>query len=261
MDCGQLVERLQINRGDRLWLSSELIKLILQFKKEGKKFDGSALLDAFQEAAGAEGTLMLPTFSFEFSNKGRYDVLNTKGTTGALGNIALSRPDFCRTQHPMHSFAVWGKDREELVAMTNRHSFGMDSPFGYCVGSHVRQIILGTDYVHAMTFIHYAETVCNVPYRFAKSFSGIYVDSEGTEETRTYDYAARKLEIKPEEVFNKMGLLLEEKGVSRRLDIDGLECYDIDLAASFPIICEDIIGNQCRNIYDFNIDRGLVFRF
>lgn len=260
MDYKSLVEQFQINKGDRIWLSSELIKLVLRFKKEGIKFDGSVLIDTFQEVVGAEGTLMIPVFSFEFSNKGRYDVLNTKGTTGALGNIALGRADFCRTQHPMHSFVVWGKEKEELVRMDNKNSFGIDSPFGYCLGKHVRQIILGTDYVHAMTFVHYAEAVCNVPYRFAKSFSGIYVDAEGIEEERTYNYAARKLEIEPKEVFNKMGSILEEKGVSKRLNINGLECYDIDLAASFPIVCDDIISNQCRNIYDFNIEREIIFQ-
>ena len=260
MEYESIVKQLGVRPGDRVWLSSELIRLVLQFKRAGAVFDASELIDAFQNALGKEGTLILPTFSFEFSNKGRYDYLNTKGTTGVLGNVALERPDFLRTTHPMHSFAVWGKDQEELVGMTNKNSFGMDSPFGYCVGKHVRQIILGTDYVHAMTFIHYAEVVCNVPYRFAKSFTGIYVTANGIEEKRTYDYAARKLEISPEEQFNKIGLILEKEGVSRRLDISGLECYDIDLASSFPIICEDIVGNMCRNIYDFNIDRRLVFQ-
>ena len=260
MDYDSFTEQLHINKGDRIWLSSELIKLIFRFKKEGIRFDGSALIDSFQSAVGPEGTLILPTFSFDFSNKGFYDIVNTKGTTGALGNIALERPDFGRTGHPMHSFAVWGRDKDELMDMTNKNSFGMDSPFGYCVGRHVRQIIVGTDYVHAMTFIHYAEVVCNVPYRFAKSFTGRYVSADGIEEERTYDYAARKLEIRPEETFNTMGRILEEKGISHRLDIDGIECYDIDLASSFPVICDDIINNQCRSIYDFNIDRDEIFR-
>ncbi len=260
MDYRELVISFNIRKGDRIWLSSELIKLALKFKKVGIRFDGSCLIDALQDAVGKEGTLILPTFTFEFSNRGRYDIANTKGTTGALGNIALSRADFKRTQHPMHSFAVWGKDRDELINMTNRNSFGIDSPFGYCIGKHIRQIILGTDYVHAMTFIHYAEAVCNVPYRFTKSFTGIYVDGTGKEELRTYDYAARKLEIESKEQFNKIGLVLEEAGISKRLNINGVECYDIDLAESFPVICNDIIQNQCRNIYDFNIDRELVFR-
>ena len=142
MDYMNLVEQLQINKGDNIWLSSALIKMVLQFKKSGIKFDGSALIDVFQEAVGLDGTIMLPTFSFEFSKKRKYDVLNTKGMTGALGNIALGRKDFSRTRHPMHSFAVWGKDKDILVGMENKHSFGVDSPFGYCIGNHVKQVNL-----------------------------------------------------------------------------------------------------------------------
>ena len=96
MDYRSLVEQFHINKGDRIWLSSELIKLVLQFKKEDIRFDGSLLIDEFQKAVGKEGTLLLPVFSFEFSNKGRYDIIKTKGATGALGNIALGRNDFKR---------------------------------------------------------------------------------------------------------------------------------------------------------------------
>lgn len=259
MNYESIVKQLHIKKGDRIWISSELIKLVLLFRRSNMKFDGSALIDEFQKAVGTKGTILLPTFSFEFSNKGKYDILHTKGTTGALGNIALGRKDFIRTKHPMHSFAVWGKDKEMLSMMTNKHSFGLDSPFGYCLGSHVRQVIIGTDYVHAMTFVHYAETVCNVPYRFPKSFKGTYVDANGIGEERTYDYAARKLELSPKENFNKIGEILEARGVSKKLCIDSIECYNIDLASSFPIICHDIINNQCKNLYDFDINRELIF--
>ncbi len=255
----ELIDNFELKKGDKIWLSSELIQLVLKFKANNIKFDGSLLLDAFQQAIGEEGTLLLPTFTFEFSNKKYYDINNTKGATGALGNIALQRKDFKRTQHPMHSFAVWGKDQEKLISMTNRHAFGMDSPFGYCVGAHVKQIILGTDYVHAMTFIHYAEAVCNVPYRFSKNFTGTYVDISGQAEERTYDYAARKMEIEPEERFNRIGKILEEQGISQKIDIDQLPCYSIDLAKSFPVICNDIINNNCANIYDFHIPREQIF--
>ena len=69
----ELIDCLEIERGDRIWLSSEIIKLILLCKKEGEVFDASMLLDCFQSAVGEEGTLLLPTFNFEFSNSGRYD--------------------------------------------------------------------------------------------------------------------------------------------------------------------------------------------
>lgn len=255
----ELIEQFDIKKGDKIWLSSEVMRLALKFREKQIKFDAGKLLDAFQDAVGEEGNIMIPTFSFAFSNQQYYDIKKTKGTTGALGNAAMQRSDFHRTKHPMHSFAVWGCDMEKLVSMNNKHSFGVDSPFGYCIGEHVKQIILGTDYVHALTFVHYAEVTCNVPYRFPKSFVGTYVDENGMEEERTYEYAARRLEIEPTECFNKLGKLLEEQGVSRKIDIDGLESYVVDLAKSYPIICKDIIEEKCANLYDFNIPRKQVF--
>lgn len=257
----KIVSQFKLKKGDNVWISSELIKLVLLLKNKKMKFDGNELLDAFQKAVGSEGTIILPVFSFDFSNKKHYDILRTKGITGALGNLALQRGDFKRTKHPMHSFVVWGKDQDYLTSLDNKNSFGADSPFGYCVGNHVKQVIMGTDYVHAMTFIHYAEVTCNVPYRFTKSFSGEYVTESGNVENRTYEYAARKLDIEPKEVFNKMGRILEIEGVSEKLDVSGLECYVVDLARSYPIICKDIIQNKCTNIYDFNIPRDEVCKY
>ena len=256
----KIVSQFNLQKGDSIWLSSELIKLVLILKKKQIKFDGNELISAFQNSVGEEGTILIPTFSFDFSNKKYYDILHTKGTTGALGNLALHRDDFKRTKHPMHSFMVWGKDKRLLTSMDNKNSFGLDSPFGYCIGNHVKQVILGIDYVHAVTFIHYAEATCNVPYRFAKSFTGEYVTENGETEIRTYDYVARKLEIQPEEAFNRMGNILETEGISKKIDIYGLESYLVDLAKSYPIICKDIIENKCRNIYDFNIPREEIFK-
>lgn len=255
----KIVNQFNLKIGDSIWISSELIKLVLSLKKKQIVFDGNDLINAFQKAVGEEGTILIPTFSFEFSNKKHYDILKTKGITGALGNLALQRVDFKRTKHPMHSFMVWGKDKELLTSMDNKNSFGIDSPFGYCIRNHVKQVVLGTDYVHAVTFIHYAEATCNVPYRFIKSFTGEYVTETGETEIRTYDYMARKLEIEPKEVFNKMGKLLEAEGASRKIGIEDLECYLVDLAKSYPIICKDILENQCCNIYEFNIPRDEIF--
>ena len=195
MNYSEFVSRLGIEEGDNLWLSSELIGIALKVRNTGKKFDSNLLIDEIQKALGEKGTLLIPTFSFEFCNDGYYDIAKSKCTTGALGNVALQRADFKRTRHPMHSFAVWGRDKELLVGMNNVHSFGVDSPFEYCMRKKVKQILLGTDYVHAMTFVHYVEVVCGVPYRFRKSFEGTYVDENGIAEKRRFDYAARKLEI------------------------------------------------------------------
>ena len=74
-----IVSQFELKQGDSIWLSTELIKLVLSLKKKQIKFDGNELIDAFQKAVGEEGTILIPTFSFDFSNKHHYDFLNTKG--------------------------------------------------------------------------------------------------------------------------------------------------------------------------------------
>lgn len=260
MTYEEIVAQFNLKAGDRIWLSSDIIGLAMTYRKQtGVRFDQNALLDSFIKAVGKNGTILIPTFNFDFSNHGHYDYIKSKGTTGALGNTALAREDFRRTSHPLHSFAVWGEDKDYLCNMENNNSFGTDSPFGYCIQRHVKQIILGTDYRHALTFMHYAESVCNAPYRYMKTFHGTYITVEGVEEVRDYIYPVRKLEIHPEECSNLVGAIFEEKGLSIKTEVAGIESCIFDLAEVFPILVDDIIHNQARNIYEFDIPREEIF--
>ncbi|MDY3739999.1 MAG: AAC(3) family N-acetyltransferase [Selenomonadaceae bacterium] len=255
----KFVQCFDIKKNDNLWISSELFKFALVCKKEEIEFDGNKLIDAFQSKIGENGTILIPTFNFDFSNKGYYDIRKSKSQVGILGNIALARDDFKRTKHPMHSFAVWGKYKNVLTEMENKHAFGIDSPFSFCVGHKVKQIIIGTDYNHALTFMHYVETLCDVPYRFPKSFTGTYVDENGNSTERSYDYAARYLEIEPREISNTIGKEFELQGISKKVVFKEIENYIIELDKSLPILCDDIVNNQCRGIYEFNIPREEIF--
>lgn len=259
MTYEEIVGQFEIKKGDCIYLSSDIIGIALEFRKQKERLDQNKLIDTFIDAVGPEGTILIPTFNFDFSNHGYYDYINSKGTTGALGNTALARSDFKRTLHPLHSFAVWGADKDYLCSMENSNSFGTDSPFGYLIGRHARQVILGTDYLHALTFMHYAESTCNVPYRYMKTFVGEYTTETGDKEIRSYIYPVRKLEIRPEECSNLIGEIFESKGTSKKLVLGEITSYMLDIAKSYPILCDDIINNQCRNIYTFNIDREEIF--
>ena len=256
----EIVEQLGIKSGEKLWISSDITRYVLWARKNKEEFSPARLIEVLQESVGSEGTLLFPVFSFEFSNHGRYDYKNSKGTSGHLGNLALSTEGFRRTSHPMHSFAVWGRDRDMLCAMENLHSFGDDSPFGYCRTENVRQLMLGTDHKHAMTYVHYVETVCRVPYRFAKTFRGIYVTEDGKEEEREYLYAARRLDVGTKECFNRMGDILEQAGIGYAKEIRGIENHSVLLGSSHEPMCDDILHNMCRNLYDFEVSREELFK-
>lgn len=255
----KIAEAVGIKPGDRVYLSSDILALAWTAKKNEESFDVDELIQSFQERLTEEGTLLIPTFHFDFSNKGVYDYQKTPSSTGALGNAALKREDFRRTTHPMHSFCVWGKDQGELCAMQNLNSFGSDSPFAYMREKNVIQVMLGTDYQRSMTFVHYVENMAKVPYRFYKEFTGTYVDENGAESTRTYQYPARYLELDTVEQFNRIGKKLEELGKAKDYDINGISIKKALLGESYPIIYEDAKNNMCRNLYDFNRDRESIW--
>lgn len=257
----ELVSQFNLKKGDMIWLSSDITRTALLVRSvTGVRFDAVKLIDEFKEAVGETGTILLPTFNYDFSNNGFYDYTKSKGITGALGNIALEKCGFVRTTHPLHSFAVWGKDKDLLVGMNNSHSFGKDSPFGYCHENNVTQVMLGTDW-RSFTFVHYAETICNVPYRFPKTFTGIYVDGNGNEQERHYDYAARDLNVGTTECFDRIWEILRSKNIATDLTFkDVIKSHMVRLGDSLPVICDDILHNKCRNIYDFTVDRDTLFK-
>lgn len=256
----QIASCLQIQTGDRVYLSSNIMQLAFLAMQHGEQFSPDRLIDSFQQILSPEGTLLIPTFHFNFSNHGIYDYCNTPCSTGALGNAALKRADFKRTLHPMHSFAVWGKDQSLLCFMENRNSFGDDSPFGYMLEKNVIQIMLGADYQQCMTFVHFVERQADVPYRFYKEFTGTYTDANGISNTRTYEYPARYLEMGSVEKFNRIGKILEEKSISKKILINNLPVIRVPLADSYPIIYEDAKNNMARNLYDFNCPREHIWK-
>lgn len=256
----EIAAAIGIKSGDIVYLSSDILSLAWTAKANGECFGIDGLIDSFQKEITPEGTLLIPSFHFDFSNYGIYDYRKTPSATGALGNAALRREDFMRTAHPMHSFCVWGKDKGMLCGMQNLNSFGADSPFAYMYENNAVQVMLGTDYQRSMTFVHYVENMAGVPYRFYKEFTGAYVDRNGMETIRTYQYPARNLELGSVEKFNRIGKKLEEAGIAKSYEINGILVRKVPLAESYPLIYRDAKHNMCRNLYDFNIDREFIWR-
>ena len=144
--------------------------------------------------------------------------------------------------------------------MQNSNSFGCDSPFAYMHQQNVIQVMLGTDYKRSMTFVHYAETCAEVPYRFLKQFTGTYVAKDGTASVRTYEYPARYLELGSTEQFNRIGQILEAQSIAQSCQINGIPVKKVRLSDSYPIIYQDAKYHMCRNLYDFTLAREQIFQ-
>lgn len=254
-----MINQLPIDKGDTIYLSSSLVKIMWLCKKRSEEFDGNKFLDKVQEAVGNEGTILIPTYNFDFGNCGYYDIVNSKSKVGYLGNIALERSDFKRTKHPMHSFAIWGKKKDLLCDLENSNSFGADSPFAYLLNDGGKEIGIGVGYDQGFTFLHYIETQAKVPYRFSKKLTGTYVTQNGESENREYDYPARDRTIQCVIRLNDLTELLEKNGAAKRMMIYDINCFVLDYAQCYQPLFYDMTQNKCRKIFDFSIDRDVLF--
>lgn len=110
VSCGEIAGELsRIQKGDVVYVVSDILELAKNARENGERFDRDVFLDSLKEAVGENGTLLIPTFNWDFCRGIPFDYVKTPGKTGALGNAALKRSDFKRTRHPIYSFAVWEK--------------------------------------------------------------------------------------------------------------------------------------------------------
>ena len=97
MNLESLLNKFKIKKGDKIIVSSDLLRLMLKSKKKEINFDANNLIDILKKKIGKKGTLFIPTFNWDFF-KGKSFYLNKSiSHSGSLGNIALKRKDFLRS--------------------------------------------------------------------------------------------------------------------------------------------------------------------
>jgi aminoglycoside 3-N-acetyltransferase len=163
--------------------------------------------------------------------------------------VALKRADFKRTQHPIYSFAVWGRYQNELCQMENKDSFGVDSPFDFFNKHNVKNYIIDVSLKNCFTYAHYAEENSGVvAYRYIKNFTGGYIDEYGTESQRTYSMFVRDLNLDVINLIDPIEKDFLEQGAESIIKINSSEIKKIALQPVYDILIEDIIHNKSRKL-------------
>ena len=59
---------LDIQKGDVVLLTSDLLKLVVKARKTEKEFSLDTFIDAFKDSLGPEGTLLIPSYNFDLES-------------------------------------------------------------------------------------------------------------------------------------------------------------------------------------------------
>jgi aminoglycoside 3-N-acetyltransferase len=165
------------------------------------------------------GTLIMPTFNFDFNKGQAWDVRTTPSKMGVLTEVVRQDPRARRVFHPFYSFAILGKHAEMLGNLRYKSAYERNSVFGKLRDLDGKIMVIGLSYNDSMTFFHHIEQMEGVDYRFLKQFTGQVTDADGNTYTDTFEMLVRDIDKGVLTMVDPMGALMEERGVIQSAQI------------------------------------------
>ena len=177
------------------------------------KGGAGTVVDALLETLGANGTLMVPTFTFPVSGRLGFvfDRAQTPSYMGAISENARCREQAHRSIHLHHSVAAIGPLAGELAESGGASAWDEDSPMGQLFARDGWFMLLGVPYLR-LTAMHLCEVAVGVPYRKSRNEEGRLRSADGREEPfLSVSLPPPSFGWKGND-FNYLGQLMEDRG-------------------------------------------------
>lgn len=216
-------------------------ELVLNFQKLGltngdvllvhssyKSFGGveggpQTVINALRSILTKEGTLIVPTFNYDFCDVKPFNVKKTPSKMGIISELVRTDSNSKRTLDPVFSFAIIGKHRDYLANLRSDHSFGPNSIFAKLRELDAKIMIIGLAYNESMTFFHHIEETQGCDYRYFKEFRGSITDYDDVKQDGKIVLFVRDIERGVQNAVDKMGLIMEQEGIVKKMIIGDSE--------------------------------------
>lgn len=174
------------------------------------------VIDALIEAAGSEGTVVVPTLTGSAAlgpdNPPFFDVRTTPCWTGRIPETFRLRPSALRSLHPTHSVAAIGRRSQELLAdhELSPTPCGPATPYGRMAASDDSFVVFLGVGLQNNTTMHHVEEVAGVPRHIqSEPVVATIVDYSGrSRQVRLgiHQYGTRRNFTRPEPYFLAKGI-------------------------------------------------------
>lgn len=138
-----------------------------------------ALVETMLEAVGPRRTLLLPAYTYAYSGTRHFSPTGTPPETGVLPDTVFRKFTWVRTQSAFNSFFACGPEAAELAAVRGATIWGDGSLKAHFEQAHARMVVLGVPWKDACGFLHRIEETCLVPWRYFKTFPGVWEGDHG----------------------------------------------------------------------------------
>lgn len=160
-----------LKAGDIVYLSTQLYGIGPLTDAKSKEDYLSAIFSALQSVIGANGTVVVPTFTQQVGRFGLpFNLEETESLTGIFGEYVRLRSDSVRSLHPVFSVSAIGLRAHGICDDISPVAFGCDSAFDRMVTFGAKAVCMGFDYYsgHIVSLMHLVETAFAVPYYYNK---------------------------------------------------------------------------------------------
>lgn len=184
----QALKDVEIQAGDTVLVHSDLTAIR---NSTGLSWlnTAEAVKEEIQNIIGLAGTLLVPTFNWDFCQGKPYIHEKTMSRLGLFSNNVLFDERSSRSIHPIFSFAGIGPATNRLFPNIGNSSFGKNSVFERLLDENAKILLINS--ISDIAFVHYVEQKSQVSYRFMKIFSGdVFVENINT--SGTYDFFVRR---------------------------------------------------------------------
>lgn len=170
-----------INKGDNVYIESDLSKFNKIHKiSNSREIFCNFFLQVFKKLVGKNGNIIAPSFSYSWGRDNKkkiFDIKNTPSKTGLFSEYLRKHKNVCRTNDPMFSFVIYGKNKNYLKKIKN-NSFGENSLFSKINNENTKLVSFGLEKFDP-TFVHFVEQYFNnkikkIKYRKIYKFKGFF---------------------------------------------------------------------------------------
>ncbi|MED7787520.1 AAC(3) family N-acetyltransferase [Francisella sp. 19X1-34] len=187
--------KLGLKKGDVVLIHNSLLNFGIPMDCQIGEIS-SRIFNELRSTVGAEGTIVVPTFNFDFCKGVAFNKQESpsKGM-GVFSEFVRNLPDAKRSTHPMQSVSAIGPQADFIVENDTGSSFSPGGAFDRIRELNGKVLLLGADF-NSVSMIHWVEEKYEVPYRYWKAFKGLYLD-ESISSEKSYLMFARSLKVNP----------------------------------------------------------------
>jgi len=213
------------------------------------------VIDALLDVLGPDGTLIMPTFNFDFCKGEPWDVRSSPSHMGIITELVRQNPGSRRVFHPIYSFTVLGKHADFLGGLRYKSSYGAVSLFAKLLELDGKMMVVGLDYTNSMTFFHHVEEMEGCDYRYMKEFTGLVTDESGNTHEDTFSMLVRDIDKGVVTEVNPMGELMESEGIVDILEIGDATVKLMKANDVYRITAREM-KKRPELLYEINFDKA-----